>query len=99
MNKSLFSLLNNFFVSNSCSSLFLMLLDVFAEVIYLMTFCTIVSMFTVEEQLQLGHVGSAEGSEGEEWNLAAVLQMSCSLLREDQSEARVVSFFLSHILH
>lgn len=55
-------------------------------------------MFTVEEQLQRGHSGSAEGSDREERNLAAVLQMSCSPLREDHLEVCVVSFFLSHIL-
>lgn len=39
------------------------------------------SVFTVEGQLQRGHTGSAEGSEGEERNLAAVLQNSYSLLQ------------------
>lgn len=41
----------------------------------------LITMFPIEEELQWGHTGSAEGSEGEDRNLAAELQISYSLLR------------------
>lgn len=74
---------------------------VFAEVIFndILHNSNLIDMLTVEQQLQRGHSGSAEGSDGEERNLAAVLQMSYSPLRDDHLEVCVVSFFLSHILH